>query len=242
MNKKSYFQGGGGVNLPTPKKRKYKADPAILNMPRFKEPLYKNYDYVEAEGVDGKAKHGPGTGAYSGKHKSIKDFRKSKKKLKYKADEYWQQDDGTITKKRKRKIKSRAHLIQLMIKYAIDLPYDESPTGSIIGDSYNRNYIGTSNDYLGPVDGDGRKEDALNYGQQKDIPESEAAPARERAPKKSVEELLKSFLNLISREGDLFGMSGGVESSALDADEMEQNNQYFGNTDPPNNQIKIPWL
>ena len=244
LNKKSYFQGGGGVNLPTPKKRKYKADPAILVMPRFKEPLFRNYDYTEQPGVNGKAKHGPGTGAYSGKYKSIKEFRKAKKKnlKKYKAEELWQHDDGSITKSRKDKIKRRANLIQLMIKYAIDLPYDESPTGPILGDSYNRDYIGgLTDEYLGPVDEAGRKEDALNYGQQKDIPESEALPARE-LNKEKIEELLSKYLNLIPKETDLFGMPGGVESPELDADKMKQDSQYFGNTDPPNDEKKIPWL
>ena len=56
-NKKAYFQGGGGVNEPTPKKKKYKSDPAIVVQPRFEEPLYRNYDLYNVPG-----NHGPGAG------------------------------------------------------------------------------------------------------------------------------------------------------------------------------------
>jgi hypothetical protein len=54
--KTAYFQGGGGVNEPTPKKRKYKIDPAEVVQPRFEEPFYRNYDLYNVPG-----KYGPGT-------------------------------------------------------------------------------------------------------------------------------------------------------------------------------------
>jgi hypothetical protein len=57
LNKNGYFQGGGGVNQPEPKKKKYKSDPAIVVQPRFKEPFYRNYDLYNTPG-----EHSPGAG------------------------------------------------------------------------------------------------------------------------------------------------------------------------------------
>ncbi len=84
INKGAYFQGAGGDNEPTPKKKKYKSEPALVMQPRFKEPLYRNYDLYETEGVEGPAKHGPGTGLYQhmDEYDSVSDFREKKKKNK----------------------------------------------------------------------------------------------------------------------------------------------------------------
>ncbi len=43
---------------------KNKSEKAELSQTRFKEPLFKNYDLYETEGVNGPAKHGPGGGFY----------------------------------------------------------------------------------------------------------------------------------------------------------------------------------
>jgi hypothetical protein len=121
QDKKAYFQGGGGVNEPTPKKKKYKSDEAIVNQPRFKEPLYRNYDLYDTEGVDGPAKHGPGAGWNSMQdYKSVGDFlkdRRKKLKDKYKADDSWIQDDGSLSKKPKAS-KARMEILQALIKTA----------------------------------------------------------------------------------------------------------------------------
>lgn len=118
--KVAYFQGGGGVNEPTPKKKKYKSEPAIVNQTRFKEPFYRNYDLYDIPGFE----HiGPGAGWHSmQKYKSISEFLKAKRKKmkdKYKADDSWIDEDGEITKKNPN-IESRAILLSTMVKVAAD--------------------------------------------------------------------------------------------------------------------------
>jgi len=113
--KKAYFQGGGGVNQPTPKEKKYKSDPALVMQPRFKEPLFKNYDLYETPG-----EHTPGGGFYQNmdKYKSVKDFvDKKRKRNKYKSDDSWQLDDGKRTKENPN-IKARASIFERIIKTA----------------------------------------------------------------------------------------------------------------------------
>lgn len=121
MKKQSYFQGGGGENEPTPKKKKYKSEPALVNQTRFVEPFYKNYDVYETEGVNGPPKHGPGAGWHDmGKYKSIKEFLAAKRKKlqdKYKADDSWIQDDGSLTKKDPKK-SVRAAILYNLVKLA----------------------------------------------------------------------------------------------------------------------------
>lgn len=124
--KRSYFQGSGGVNEPKPKEVKYQADKAIVVQPRFVEPFFHNYDYVEADGVDGKAKHGPGSGWNSMRDfKSIKEFlaaRRKKSKDKYKADDSWIEPTPANHKKRveEMSIKNARH----QDINAIDFPID----------------------------------------------------------------------------------------------------------------------
>jgi len=125
MPKQAYFQGGGGVNEPAPKKKKYKSDPAIVNQTRFKEPFYRNYDLYDIPGFE----HiGPGAGWHSmEKYKSVSEFLKAKRKKmkdKYKADDSWIEDSGEITKKNPR-IQARAELISQIMKTAIDFPIDD---------------------------------------------------------------------------------------------------------------------
>jgi hypothetical protein len=117
QNKLSYFQGGEKSHEEAKKKRPYKAEPALVMQTRFEEPLYRNYDVYETEGVDGKAKHGPGAGYHSMQdYKSVGDFlkdRRNKLKGKYKANDSWKQDDGSITKK-----KARLECLKAIIKVA----------------------------------------------------------------------------------------------------------------------------
>ncbi len=123
--KVAYFQGGGGVNEPTPKKKKYKSEKAITVQPRFKEPLYRNYDLYDVPG-----EHGPGPGWHSMQNfKSVQDFLKARRKKlkgKYKAEDTWQEDSGKRVKK-KSSITTRASLL----KNAIDFPIDEIDNGPI---------------------------------------------------------------------------------------------------------------
>lgn len=126
LSKKSYFQGGGGVNEPTPGKVKYPAEPAILVQPRFKEPFYRNYDLYDTEGVDGPAQHGPGSGwNHMNEHDSVDDFlkfRRQRLKGKYVADNFWITEDNYNERvKRMDNIsKRRAALQPLLVKTAAD--------------------------------------------------------------------------------------------------------------------------
>ncbi len=162
MKKESYFQG---TEEPTPGKKKYKSDPAILIQPRFKEPFYRNYDYIESPGgdPDKPAKHGPGAGYTSMQNfKSVKDFlaaRRKKLKNKYKAEDSWIQDDGSVSKK--------AQFLKQIIKLAIDFPRDESlppyvdrPQSSI----QEANPIGVLDPYLPKNDLEGKPPEKLNFG------------------------------------------------------------------------------
>lgn len=121
--KVAYFQGAGkgSVNEPTPKKKKYKSDPAIVNQTRFKEPFYQNYDLYPVPGMEDV---GPGVGWHSmKKYKSISEFLEAKRKRmkdRYKADDSWILDSGEITKKNPNGVKARASLLSRIIKTAGD--------------------------------------------------------------------------------------------------------------------------
>lgn len=152
-NKLAYYQG---TEKPTPKKKQYKSEPALVVQPRFKEPFYHNYDTYETEGVDGQAKHGPGTGLYQNmdKYDSIDDFRKSKEKLKdkYKADDSLIEDDGSISKiKKANKIARRMALMSLITKYSIDFPIDDQ-ISSIIDENELSNNINPIGGMSGGMD------------------------------------------------------------------------------------------
>lgn len=114
LNKKSYFQG---TEDPTPHKKKYKSDPALVVQPRFEEPFYRNYDLYEIPGME----HiGPGVGWHSMESfKSVKDFLEERRKRlqpKYVADDSWQLDNGERTKKNP--IQARAAIFNRIIKLA----------------------------------------------------------------------------------------------------------------------------
>lgn len=114
--------GGGGVNEPTPNKKKYKSDPAIVVQPRFVEPFYRNYDLYDVEGVDGPAKHGPGSGYnHMNEFKSIKDFlefRRNRLKGKYVAEDSWIEDTAANRKERAEKMKIRSFIFNRLVKQA----------------------------------------------------------------------------------------------------------------------------
>jgi len=124
-NKNAYFQGGGGVNEPTPGEKKYKSDPAIVVQPRFEEPFYRNYDIYDVPG-----KYGPGAGWHEVmNHPSIKeflDFRRKRLQGKYVADDSWQVDSGKRVKT-KPDIQARAALLFQFIKTASDCEFCGKP-------------------------------------------------------------------------------------------------------------------
>lgn len=136
----AYFQGGGGVNEPTPGKKKYKSDPALVVQPRFEEPLYRNYDVYNVPG-----KYGPGAGWHDmQKYKSVQEFLEAKRKKlkgKYVADDSWQLDDGKRTKKNPNNVKARATLLSKIIKTA-DHMMPPKEHGTSIYDWKNSPYQG----------------------------------------------------------------------------------------------------
>jgi tRNA nucleotidyltransferase/poly(A) polymerase len=115
--KVAYFQGGGGVNEPAPKEKKYKSDPAIVVQPRFKEPFYHNYDLYKVPGME---EVGPGVGWHSMQnYKSVQEFikeRRDRLKPRYVSDDSWIQDDGSKTKSPN--VKARASLLSKFVKIA----------------------------------------------------------------------------------------------------------------------------
>lgn len=118
LNKKSYFQGGGGVNEPTPGEKKYKSDTAIVVQPRFKEPFYRNYDLYTIPGME---EVGPGTGWHGLQdYKSVQEFLKDRRerlKPRYVADDSWIIDSGQHVKKNPDR-KARMSIFEKIIKTA----------------------------------------------------------------------------------------------------------------------------
>ncbi len=118
ITREAYFQGGGGVNEPTPGEKKYKSDPAIVVQPRFEEPFYHNYDLYTVPGME----HiGPGTGWHGlQNYKSVAEFLEARRKRltpRYVADDSWQLDNGKRVKTNP-DIKARAAILERIIKVA----------------------------------------------------------------------------------------------------------------------------
>lgn len=216
MDKKSYFQG---TEEPTPHKKKYKSDPKILDMPRYQTPFFLNYDYADDES-------GPGTGLFHHMtdYKSVADFLKKKRKRnkdKYKAEEFLQEDDGSVHKK-------KAARRMGLLKMAIDFPNDSQINNPIIGegDSYiNSIPIGGLYDYIIPnPDFEGKGKESLNFGEDY---------TEDAQPKESIniDNIIDNFIN--PKESDPLGIPGGIiPVSDLDANETISNiNQEYGKRD-----------
>ena len=227
QNKNAYFQG---TEEPTPKKKRYKSEPAIVVQPRFKEPLYRNYDLYDVPGVSDKPKHGPGAGWHDmHKYKSIKDFLKDKRKKlkdKYKADDSWIQDDGSHTKK---KASFRIKLLAALTKTAIDFSIDEQITPIISEeDTYSSSvpFGGNLDEYLPKEDFEGKSADKLNFG--RDYVEGEPI-SDER-----LIELINKYIN--AEEPPLMGIPNGIEPKEdLDADRtVNDMNPEYGTTNSGN--------
>jgi len=240
QNKKAYFQGGGGPNEPTPKKKKYRSEKAIVVQPRFEEPFYRNYDLYDVEG-----EHGPGTGAYRmDKHKSIKEFltnKREKLKNKYKAKDSWIEDTKSNKEERVQKMKTRAHLLSQLTKVAIDFPIDDQIDSGYIGEhsgSYEDSVDldGRLDKYLPFPDFEGKTVDKLNFGRDYEGTESD----------KKIIKLLYKFLNKYfnPKETELLGMSNGFEPEEdLDSDKtLNDINPEYGTTDSGNTIYDKMWI
>lgn len=146
----AYYQG---TEEPTPGKKQYKSDKAIVVQPRFKEPFYKNYDLYETGG-----EHSPGAGWHHiMKYKSIKEYLDAKRKNKYKADDSWIEDNGAVSKKAR-----NLFFLNILIKNGIDFPIDDQITSMPIKEV---NQIGGYLDkYLPENDSENKSPDKLNFG------------------------------------------------------------------------------
>lgn len=214
QNKLGYFQG---TEKPTPKKTKYKPEPTSHPTARFKEPFFRNYDLYETEGVDGKAKHGPGAGFYQNmdQYKSVSDFlkkRRERNKDKYKADDT---------------SKKRATRRAALLKLAIDYPVDDQINSGIISNEdgvvNESNLIGGNLDeYLPEHDFEGKSPDKLDFGRDyvHEDPESSEKEEGGDFPKK---------------EPGLYGLPSGMEPEELDADKtISPRNLDYGTTNSGN--------
>lgn len=219
-NKQSYFQGGGGVNEPTPKKTKYEPEKAIVIKPRFKELLFKNYDLYETPG-----EHSPGSGYHSmQQYKSIQEFlaaKRKKMKNKYKSDDFYIND----------KMKVRTVLYSELIKTAqdinnIDFPLDDQVDGQPVMIGENSSYdnsvqIGGHLDKSFPLyDFEDKSQNELDFGRDY-IDDSSI----------SLDKLMNKYLD--SNEIGLFGLPDGiVPNSDLDAvNTINDENPFYGITD-----------
>ena len=209
-NKYSYFQG---TEEPKPKKQQYKPDDSIVVQPRFVELFYRNYDLYDVPG-----KHGPGTGAYRmDKHKSVKDFIKSKRKKlknKYKAQDSYKSEE------RKKRIEARMSLLNNIVKHAIDFNIDNIIKSlPILGDqgSYSDSVPigGQLDEYLPLNDFEGKMPTQLNFGRDyQDDGELEETPV---------------LINALSpREPELLFPNGVSPIEDLDADKTraDKNPEY----------------
>ena len=261
-NKVAYFQGGGGVNEPEPHKKKYKSDKAIRIQPRFKEPLYYNYDYVEADGIDGKAKHGPGAGYTSLQdYDSIQEFLKARRKKlkdKYKADDSWIED-----KKASIKLASDQNNIDFPVDNQIgndfiigdstsylmpneigSVPFSrdnaEMPgeIGSGTVESYPTAVPGLNFNYNALQDEDGKQESTLNFGNNIETRDLN----RNEVDHDFLNKIINKYLN--RDEIGLFGLPDGiVPNSDLDADQtISTENPDYGTTNSGNTTYEGTWI
>ena len=245
--KKAYYQGGGGENEPAKKgKKKYPAETHIVDQARFMEPLYRNFDYADQPGVDGPAKHGPGTGYNAMQnYKSVQDFLKARRKKlkgKYKAQDQYIHDDGTISAK---KANERLSLLYSLAKdeNEIDFAIDEQINDPILSGAADIDGIGTAgysspiggrmDQYLPSEDPSGKKPEELNYGQQKDDPDTYDRGYLDELSEKMSEKYSdgESFeddeddtdLVLTPKETDTYGLPDGMLAE-------EKDNEYDPNT------------
>lgn len=240
MFKESYFQG---TEEPTPGKKKYKLDKAIVVQPRFKTPFFKNYDLYDTMNISDT----PGKGWHDmSNYKSISEFLEARRKHlknKYKAEDSWIED-------KPKKMKARASLFSKIIKIAIDFPIDDQISSPILGDSgsYGDSVpIGGMYDkYMSEPDFEGKSADKLNIGRDyigckncgfvsdgNDIFDTTypCPKCKKGGAMITGEEILSP------NETSLYGLPDGISPiSDLDADKTlgDIKNPYYGTTDMGN--------
>lgn len=248
QNKIAYFQGGGGVNEPTPGQKKYKSDPALIVQPRFKEPFYRNYDLYTVPGMENV---GPGTGWHGlQNYESIKDFLNDRRKhlqSRYVADDSWQLDSGQQTKKNP-DVKARMSILGRIIKYAsssissisqwrvkqdnnsIDFPLDEFMDPAVeegIDEQadHNTNEIGGFlDDYLPENDFEDKDSSTLNFGRDY------TGNTGPDISNEDLQKMVEKYLNSSPTHG-LYGLPDGVDLPDEDLEDPNNSNPNFGTTE-----------
>jgi hypothetical protein len=177
------------------------------------QPFFSNYDLYDTEGVNGKAKGGPGTGIYSGKDKSFSQFRSRKSKA------------------RKKLLKDMVR--KAGIKLAIDFDSDQNiHETEIIGDSGS---VADSNlggglldDYTQSTDSNSIEPTTPGYAENLDINEPND---KEYAAEP-----------VVGAEPGLFGSQENFSNPEdLDADALENAGSHYGITDSGNLSYQHLW-
>jgi hypothetical protein len=184
-----------------------------LDKARFDEPLYQNYDLYDTEGVDGKAKQGPGTGFYEhmGDYKSVADFLKKKRK-----------------KNKSKKASLRIKILKAILKQAIDFPIDDSFKDPISPEENTSIQValpfgGLTDEYLPENDQEDKSPDQLNFG--RDFQNNREEP--------NVEEELNEIIN--PSQPPLLGLPDGMEPEEVDADKtLSKTPSGYGTTESGN--------
>lgn len=224
-NKNAYFQGGKGVNEPSPKKKKYPIEKSIVVQPRFDKPFYKNFDLYDVESQDSTT--GPGTGIYHSKEKDIKNFlEKRRKRNKYKAKDSWN------NKKIKRKARTKLFykIIKNAFHFTMDEYYNTPPISENSGAYVDSTGIGGYLDeYLPYNDLEGKSPSQLNFG-------------RDYTPEQ--EELLKLINEMLNpKTPDLLFLNGFEPEEDLDPhNTINHINPYYQTTDLGNTVYDNMWI
>lgn len=184
-----------------------------LDKARFTEPFYTNYDLYEVDGVDGKAKQGPGAGFYQKMHeyKSVSDFLKKKRK-----------------KRNKKKAELRMKILKSLFKCAIDFPIDDQIKNPITPEQNSSIEIslpfgGITDEYLPLNDKEDKDPTKLNFGRDYQNEGEEL-------------ETIEDFLKQINpSEPPLLGLPDGMDPKDETADKTLSNRyQDYGTTDSGN--------
>lgn len=246
QNKSAYFQG---TEEPTPKKKKYKSEPALVMQTRYEEPLYRNYDLYDTEGVDGPAKHGPGTGLYQhmDEYDSVSDFREKKKKNreKYKAEDLYKHDDGSISKVKEKKHKRAVRRVALLIALAndendIDFLVDEQIKSSpILGENGSVSDSvpigGLLDKYVPNYDFEGKPPTDLDFGTNYNEDNIHDYIAK-------LQEIMDEKLQTLNpKEPSIFGLPQGIDPVS-DLDNLYEQDPRYGTTESGNTSYDKMWI
>jgi len=215
----------------------------------LKNILFRNFDLYDTEGVDGPPEHGPGSGFYRNmeKYKGVSDFLNKKKKRnkgKYKAEDSYIENDGTLTKgqERRKNIAARRKLLKSLItKVAIDFPIDDLiGSGPILGDSGivsdSVPIGGQLDEYLTMPDFEGKLPTELDFGRDY----TDEVPATidhdnkfYQSLDKKIEQLTQKDKLLSPKETEINGLPQGI-SPLEDLDAPSDEDPDYGITDSGN--------